>query len=170
MAQRIVSDGNVPFAIGATETVDVRDANTFSRAFYKRLLFTFGANIKATAVNGILTLAWGEALYAARAAINQANGNKPEAQHQWILPILYEHRTRLQLIKQEAPPAGAAPPAGPAPPADHAPPAGAAPPPALDPAVSLRAKMAAELLAALPPDTKDATKRALVAAMLDQPN
>ena len=152
MAQRIVSEGNVPFAIGATETVDVRDANTFSRAFYKRLLFTFGDNIKKTAVNGILTLSWGEALYAARDAINKTNGNKPEAQHQWILPILYEHRTRLQLIKQEATAAGAAPP------------------PAPDPSVALRAKMASELLAALPPGTSDATKKSLVAAILNQPN
>jgi hypothetical protein len=141
MAYRIVSDGKVPFAIGATETVDVRDAITFSRAFYDRLLFTFGDGIKKASANSVLTLEWSDALYAARAAINKTYDNKASTCPQWTLPILYEHRTRLQLIKPDA----------------QEP----------DAAAALHLKMAAELLAALPPDTSDATKKGLVAAILN---
>jgi hypothetical protein len=152
MAWRIVSEGKVPFAIGAMENVDVSDAYTFSRAFYKRLLFTFGSGIKKAAANGVLAFEWADALYAARQAINVANRKNPAANLQWTLPILYEHRTRLQLTL----PAAQAP--------------GAAPPSAPDPAEALRVKMAAELLASLPPDTSDATKKSLVAAILNRSN
>jgi|KBSMisStaDraftv2_1062788.scaffolds.fasta_scaffold169900_2 hypothetical protein len=152
MAYRIVSDGKVPFAIGATENVEVRDANTFSRAFYNRLLFTFGEGIKKATANGVLTLEWGAALHAARRAISQAYQDKPATFHQWTLPILYEHRTRLQLIMQ-----------GTQKPDDL-------PAPAPDPAAALRVKMAAELLAALPPGTSEATKNSLVAAILNPPH
>jgi len=151
MAYRIVSEGKVPFAIGATENVDVRDANRFTRAFYQRLLFSFGESVKAAAANDVLTLEWRQALNAARDAINAANANTPETSTEWILPILYEHRTRLQLIMPQRQALGAAPPAGP------------------DPA-ALRLRMARELLAALPPDTNEATKNQLIAAILNQPN
>ncbi|WP_298241138.1 CHAT domain-containing protein [uncultured Bradyrhizobium sp.] len=148
MAYRIVSDGKVPFAIGATENVDVRDANRFTRAFYKRLLFSFGESIKAAGANDVLTLEWRQALYAAREAINKANQDTPETCTEWILPVLFEHRTRLQLIMPQPQAAGAISPE----------------------LAALRLKMAKELLAALPPDTSEATKNQLIAAILGEPN
>lgn len=148
MAYRIVSDGKVPFAIGATENVDVRDANRFTRAFYKRLLFSFGKSVGAAAANDVLTLEWRQALYAARDAINKANQDTPETCTEWILPVLFEHRTRLQLIMPQPQAAGAIPPE----------------------LAALRLKMARELLAALPPDTSEATKNRLIAAILGEPN
>ena len=149
MACQFVTKGGVPFAIGATEPLDARDANTFSDAFYARLFHNFSNGFSAARPDDEITFEWTEALHAGRAAIDAQYEKRSGKFQQWTLPVLYERRDRFQITRDAAQTAVAGTKAA-----------------ASEDIAALRLKIAMEYLAALPPDTPEAAKKALIAAAL----
>ena len=155
MAYQLVARVGVPFAIGTMDPVDVHDAYEFSAAFYERLLYTLSQVFKAARPKEPITIGWADALHAAREALDHKYGQASAQCNQWTLPVLYM-RARNDLVIAKDPTLAKEADA-------PAPPVGSTTPDL----VAIRANMAAALLRNLSPDTSEAIKQALVAAILN---
>jgi hypothetical protein len=100
MAYRLVRAG-IPIVVGALEQVDPTDAHEFTAAFYEKLFYTIATAFDDARPKSRIIIDWMQALHAARVALDHLHQN-PEASNQWILPVMYERRDQLVIVKDFA--------------------------------------------------------------------
>jgi hypothetical protein len=103
-AQQLVA-GGAPAVVAMRESVDVADANQFTRLFYDDLLvhlqplFEKRAQVAAgSAALPFPELALLRPISRARVKLLEATRRKPEESIEWSFPVLYVHRDELKLL------------------------------------------------------------------------
>lgn len=93
-AHELVKAG-LPAAIGMRRVIDVKDATTFSDAFYPTLFDSFRETLSQG--SGEKNLEWSDVLLAARRALRDRHGD-PGDNDTWTLPVLYIHPTTFDFV------------------------------------------------------------------------
>jgi hypothetical protein len=158
MAYQLVTKVGVPVVVGTIERVELTDAVEFTDAFYQRILYAIATAYNAALPQQQIEFLWTDALFAARKALEQKYQKKPAESKQWLLPVMYERRDSLTVIKDWS----------------EEPVSRAQPEKRIDETTAadqaekkaFRANMAVDLLRNLPPGTPDGIKKALLDAIL----
>lgn len=86
-AEDVVAQG-VPAAVGMRRQIDVKDANSFSRAWYHTMLGTLDALWDRGP--GAHDLVWSDTLAEARRRLRDLHGGNAAEDDTWTLPVLYK--------------------------------------------------------------------------------